>query len=221
MQKEKLAQYIEHTALKANTKFADIQKLCNEATEYQFAVAVVPPYNVAQAHLLLQNSPVRLASVTGFPFGYHTAEVKTAEAKFALDAGAQDIDMVVNIGAILDENWAVVENELYLLKHICDKHQAQSKLIFETAYLNEMQILKLCKLVASIGINYAKTSTGFAPEGATLEVVKLMRANLPESVKIKASGGIRTLTQAIDFIQAGADRLGTSSGISIIESLKD
>ncbi|MBK8443851.1 MAG: deoxyribose-phosphate aldolase [Sphingobacteriales bacterium] len=217
---KELASKIEHTALKAGVSVNDVKWLCKEAMNYNFAVVVVPPAYVSLAKETLEKHPhTRLCTVVGFPFGYTTTAAKVFEAQQALEQGATEIDMVVNVGDVLEERWNSVENEIYHLTQLCHHQGAILKVIIESGMLNEAQIIQLCEIAARVQVDYVKTSTGFASKGADVPTIELLRRNLPASIKIKASGGIKTREFAIELLKAGADTLGSSSSVKIVDSL--
>ncbi len=212
-----LAAYIDHTILKPDATEEQVMQICDEARNYGFAAVCVPPCYVQQAcERLGPGSLVRVATVVGFPLGYHHAKVKFLETHQAIADGAQEIDVVMNISAFKSGKFVEVQNELNDLAKFCHLKEAELKVIIETALLTEEEIKKACELCAAAGVDYVKTSTGFAATGATVEDVKLMRSVLPANIKIKAAGGIRTTADAEALIQAGADRLGCSASIKIV-----
>lgn len=198
-----------------------IRQLCTEALDYQFAAVCVPPCYVKIASSILGESVVKIATVIGFPFGYQTAEVKFFEAHKALSTGASEIDVVWNLAAFKTGKLADVENEIGELATLCHLRGGLLKVIIETALLSEEEIIEACAICAQAEADFVKTSTGFAQHGATIEDVQLMRQNLPERVRIKASGGVRDLTFAKELIQAGADRIGTSAGVQLVNHEKN
>lgn len=212
-----IASYIDHTILRPTTSIEDIKKLCIEALQYQFAAVCVPPPFVKNAKSLLNNSRVKVATVIGFPFGYSVAAAKLAETAQAIEDGADELDVVINLSALKSGSWAYLESEMKKIAGSIHQSNKIIKVIIESGVLSEEEIIKCCKIYAAIGIDYLKTSTGYAETGATLEAVQLMRANLPSGIKIKASGGIKTFESAKLYIEAGADRIGTSSGIAIVK----
>jgi deoxyribose-phosphate aldolase len=212
-----IARYIEQTVLKPQTNDADIEQLVQEAKKYGFIGICVPPFWVKKAKRELGEANIQLVTVVGFPLGYNMTEVKVFETEQAVKNGADEIDVVWSITAFkAGMNWPKIE--LAKLASLCHDHERILKVIIETAYLNENEIVQACRICADAGVDYVKTSTGFAPEGAQVKHIKLMRSTLPSSVGIKASGGIKTYEQALKMIEAGADRIGTSSGIKIVEA---
>jgi deoxyribose-phosphate aldolase len=209
-----LASYIDYTLLRPGCQRAEIEALCQTAVERGYAAVCVPPYYVSDARRFIPpESPVRIATVVGFPHGMHLTETKYTEASLALQSGAQELDMVLNLAAYFSGDKPYVQAELTTLSELAEKHQAILKVIMETAYLSDKQVRELCEVCAEAGVHYVKTSTGFASKGAEIETVRLMRAVLPPHVKVKASGGIRTAEAAWAFIEAGADRIGTSTAL--------
>ena len=209
-----LAAYIDHTILIPNCTANDIKRVCEEAIEYGFFAVCIPPYYVRQAARLLEETPVKIVTVVGFPMGYAAIPAKVEEIKRAIDEGADEIDIVINITAVKNGDWAHVRNDIDGVTMAVHLKGKKVKVIFETALLEDIEILKLCNICKEVGVDFVKTSTGYQG-GATVEQVKMLRANLPETIKLKASGGIRTTETARQMIAAGADRIGTSSGVSI------
>lgn len=211
-----IAAVIDHTILKADTTKEEILKLCKEAKEYGFAAVCVPPYFVRECKNQLRDSKVKIATVVGFPMGYAATPAKVEEARRAIDEGANEIDMVINIIALKSGDYNYLRNELTSAGTIVQLRGGKLKVILETGLLTNEEIVKACQLCAELNVDFVKTSTGFVKPGATVEVVKLMRANLPAHIKIKASGGIHDKAMALKLIEAGADRLGCSQSIKII-----
>lgn len=211
-----IQKYIEHTNLKATITANDIEMLLNEAQENNLFGICVPPFWVKKAKRDIGKSDIQLITVIGFPLGYQMSQTKEAEAMQALKDGADELDMVLNISAVKSEMmWPKIE--VAKMGKIAHEHGKILKVIIETAYLSEQEIVDACKVCADAGADFVKTSTGFAPEGAKVEHIKLMRSVLPDHVGIKASGGIKTYEQALQMIEAGADRIGTSSGPQICQ----
>ncbi len=211
-----LSSYIDHTILKPTTLLSEVEKLCQEAIQYQFAAVCVPPLFVKQAKQYTKNSNVKTATVIGFPFGYSAIEAKVAEVILALVDGADELDVVINIAALKNKDWIYLANEInHILPPIHNK-QKIIKVIVESGILTNDEIMRCCDIYGAAGIDFMKTSTGYAEKGATVEAVALMRKYLPEVVKIKASGGIRTAAFAKELIQVGADRLGCSASVHIV-----
>jgi deoxyribose-phosphate aldolase len=218
MTKQELAKMIDHTLLKATATDSEITKLCKEARENNFASVCVNPAYVSLAAKLLKNSDVKVCTVIGFPLGASTSIVKAFETKNAIENGAEEVDMVINIGALKSGNYDEVLADIKAV--VSAAGGLTTKVIIETCYLTDDEKKKACELAKEAGADFVKTSTGFGIGGATVEDVKLIRATIGQSMKIKASGGIRSYDDAMKMISAGADRLGTSSGIKIIEDLE-
>ena len=209
-----LASYIDYTLLRPGCQRSEIQALCQTAIEKGYAAVCVPPYYVSDARRYIPpESPVRIATVVGFPHGMHLTETKRTEAQLALHSGAHELDMVLNLAAYFSGDKDYVMAELRSLVALVEAHQAILKVILEAAYLTSSQVVELCQMSAEAGVHYVKTSTGFAPKGAEIETVRLMREVLPPEVLVKASGGIRTTEAARAFIEAGASRIGTSTAL--------
>ncbi|WP_456394366.1 deoxyribose-phosphate aldolase [Thermococcus sp.] len=219
--KRNIAGYIDHTNLKAYATGEDIIKLCREAMEYGFYAVCVNPYRVKLAKETLKGSGVKVATVIGFPLGATPTEVKVFEARKALEDGADELDMVINIGALKDKDYDYVRNDIAEVVKVAHEKNAKVKVIIETCYLTEEEKVKACELAKEAGADFVKTSTGFGTGGATVEDVRLMRKVVGEEMGVKAAGGIRTYEQALAMIEAGATRLGTSSGVKIVEGAGD
>ncbi len=215
-----IASYIDHTILKPTTLVSDIEKLCAEAIENNFAAVCVPPLFVKKAKGLCANTTVKVATVIGFPFGYSAVEAKLAEILLAIVDGADELDFVINISALKNNDWQYLANELNTILPIVRSKQKALKIIIESGILTDDEIIKCCDLYGIAGVDYIKTSTGYAENGASEHAVKLIRKHAAESVKIKASGGIKNFTFAKQLIDAGADRLGCSSSIAIVKESK-
>ena len=211
-----LAKYIDHTILKPTTLIADIEKVCAEANQYGFAAVCVPPTLVKLAKQLLHGSPVKVATVIGFPFGYSAVEAKIAEIVLAMIDGADELDIVINLIALKNNDWQYLANEINHIMPVAKSKGKVVKIIIESGVLTNEEIIKCCDIYGAAGIDYLKTSTGYAEKGATIEVVKLMRLHLANQVQIKASGGIRTYEFAEQLIAAGATRLGCSASVAIV-----
>jgi deoxyribose-phosphate aldolase len=215
-----IASYIDHTILKPETTLADIKKLCAEAVSQNFAAVCVPPYFVKAAKELTNGSSVKVATVIGFPFGYSSTEAKLKEIEEAIADRADELDIVHNITALRDNNYDYLRDEIKACTELCHQHDKTVKIIVESGILDDDELLRCCELYAPLGIDYMKTSTGYAATGATVHAVALMRDNLPESIHIKASGGIRTFVFAKELVEAGATRLGCSASMQIVEESK-
>jgi deoxyribose-phosphate aldolase len=211
-----IASYIDHTFLKPATTFADIKKLCEEAIQYHFAAVCVPPPFVKEAKKLTAETDVKVATVIGFPFGYSAIEAKVAETVLAIVDGADELDTVINIIALKNNDWQYLSNEINAILPFVHTKNKMIKIIIETGILTDEEIIKCCTLYGVAGVDFLKTSTGFAEKGASIEAIELMKKYLPESVKIKASGGIKTYDFAKQLIDAGASRLGCSASVAIV-----
>ena len=210
-----LNKYIDHTILKATASNADVQKLCAEAIEHKFYSVCVNGCYVADAKHLLQGTDVKVAAVVGFPLGAMTTAAKVFEAKEAVENGASEIDMVINVAKLKDGEFKYVENEIRQIKEAIGDNVL--KVIIETCYLTDEEKVKACELSLAAKADFVKTSTGFGTDGATYEDVKLMKSVVGDNAKVKASGGVRDKETAQKYINLGAERLGTSSGIDIVK----
>ena len=210
-----LNNYIDHTILKATASSADVQKLCEEAIEHEFYSVCVNGCYVADAKQLLQGTDVKVAAVVGFPLGAMTTAAKVFEAKEAVENGASEIDMVINVAKLKDGEFDYVENEIRLIKEVIGDNVL--KVIIETCYLTDEEKVKACELSLVAKADFVKTSTGFGTGGATYEDVKLMKSVVGDNAKVKASGGVRDKETAQKYVNLGAERLGTSSGIEIVK----
>ena len=211
-----LARYIDHTLLKQNASHSQILNLCKEAKQYRFAAVCVPPSYVEIAKNECEDKGVKVATVIGFPMGYSHSEAKGIETELAIGNGADELDVVMNIGDLINGNVEYVFNELNYLTQLCHERETIIKVIIESGILTNEQIILACKICTDAEVDFVKTSTGFAEKNATIEAVQLMRKNLPKHISIKASGGIKTIEQAEQFINAGAARIGTSSAVSMM-----
>ena len=216
MEEMLINKYIDHTVLKPTCLVADIQKLCAEAKQYDFAAVCVPPNFVKLAKEQVAGSDVKVATVIGFPFGYCATEAKIAEIILAMVDGADELDVVANISAIKNGDWAAIADEINHIMPIIRSKGKVVKIIIESGVLTNDEIIKCCDIYGIAGIDFLKTSTGYAEKGASVEAVKLFRKHLPESVHIKASGGIRDYVTAKQMIDAGATRIGCSAGVAIV-----
>ncbi|WP_159468560.1 deoxyribose-phosphate aldolase [Dyadobacter sp. 3J3] len=213
-----ISQYIDHTLLSPIASETDIRKICEEAWIHQFKAVCVAPTYVAYTKEMFEFCPVRIeiVSVIGFPLGYSTTETKITEAKNAIRDGATELDVVMNIAQFKSMAYLSVREELKQLSDLAHENNVLLKVIIETAYLDSFDLYTACEICTEAKVDFVKTSTGFAPAGADIEIVKKMRSILPSEIKIKASGGIKTYDQALAFIEAGADRIGTSSGVMMM-----
>jgi len=208
--------YIDHTVLKPTCLVSDVEKLCAEAKQYDFAAVCVPPNFVKLAKELVIGSDVKVATVIGFPFGYSATEAKIAEIILAMVDGADELDVVANISAIKNADWAAIADEINHIMPIIRSKGKAVKIIIESGVLTDDEIIKCCDIYGIAGIDFLKTSTGYAEKGASVEAVQLFRKHLPEAVNIKASGGIRDYASAKQMIDAGATRIGCSAGVAIV-----
>ena len=212
-----IAKYIDHTLLKPTTTLLEIENLSKEALQYGFAAVCVPPLFVKKAKELTNNSAIKVATVIGFPLGYSAIEAKVAEIVLAMVDGADELDMVINISAIKNSDWNFIANEINTIIPIIKNRDKVIKVIIESGVLTDDEIIKCCDIYGAAGVDYVKTSTGYAEKGATVHAVKLIRTHLADQVKIKASGGIKSFEFAKQLIDAGADRLGCSSSVQIVK----
>jgi len=211
------ASMIDHTLLKADATRNQIEKLCSEASEFEFASVCVNPTWVKYSAELLKDSKVKVCTVIGFPLGASTSEVKAFETKNAIENGAEEIDMVINIGALKNQEFDLVRDDI---KQVVDAANGTLvKVIIETCLLSDEEKVKACELSVEAGADFVKTSTGFSTGGATAEDVALMRKTVGPTVGVKASGGVRNLQDMQKMIEAGATRIGASSGVAIINGL--
>lgn len=218
--KTELASMIDHTILKPDAIEADIIRLCEEAAAYGFGAVCINPHFIPTAKKALQNSSIKICTVIGFPLGSAISSVKVFEAQEALAMGAMELDMVINISALKDKQDAYVKNEIAAIVK-ASKNKALVKVIIETCFLTSEEIVRASILSKQSGADFVKTSTGFGPFGAKADDVALMRDTVGSIMGVKASGGIRSLDDALMMINAGATRLGTSSGIKIIDTLME
>ncbi|MCR4663321.1 MAG: deoxyribose-phosphate aldolase [Endomicrobiaceae bacterium] len=210
-----IASIIDHTLLKPNATYKDFKLLCEQAVENRFCSVCVPPFMVETCKKALIGTDVKVCTVIGFPLGYNNYLVKLMEAKHAIKNGADETDAVINISALKSKDFSYVEREIALLRKTTSNKIL--KIIIETAYLNEDEKEKIAKIILNNGVDFLKTSTGFAPSGAMVEDIKFFKKILKNNVKIKASGGISTYKQAEQLIAAGASRLGTSKSLQLID----
>ena len=210
-----LSKYIDHTILKPDATLQEVKKICNEAKKYSFASVCVNPYYTKFVSDELKGTGVKTCVVVGFPLGANTKEVKAFEASNAVGNGAQEVDMVINIGALKDKKYDVVESDI---KEVVDSVNGKAlvKVIIECCLLTEEEIVMACRLSLKASADFVKTSTGFSTSGAKAEDVKLMRETVGENAGVKASGGIRDYKSAMEMINAGANRIGASAGIAIV-----
>jgi len=220
--KNEIAKMIDHTLLKATATINDIEKLCMEAKQYDFKSVCLNPAFVPKAFELLQDSEVLVCTVIGFPLGATSTAVKAFETSWAVENGASEVDMVINVGLLKSKKYAEVLDDI---KEVVKAAKAKNpkvvvKVIIETCYLTNDEKIKACELAVEAGADFVKTSTGFGTGGATVEDIRLMKQTVGDKALVKASGGIRSFEDALKMIEAGASRLGTSSGVAIMEGLK-
>lgn len=215
-----LSQLIDHTNLKPDATIAMMEKLCKEASDYHFKMVAINQVQSKLCAQLLKGTEVDIGAAIAFPLGQTTIESKCFETKNAIDIGATEIDYVINISELKAGNLKYIEREMSEIVEICRQHNVISKVIFENCYLTNEEKIALCKIAIKVKPDFIKTSTGFGPSGATIEDVTLMKAQVGDFVKVKAAGGIRNAETFIKMIKAGAERIGTSAGIAIIEEIK-
>lgn len=215
--KMNIAPYIYHTVLKQTTTVEDVEKVCKEALEYGFAAVCIPPLYVKKAKELLKDSAIKVATVIGFPFGYCAIEAKVAEIVLAIVDGADELDVVVNVSAIKNGDWTFIANEINTVMPIVKNKNKVIKVIIESGVLTDDEIITCCDIYGAAGVDFVKTSTGYAEKGASIHDVQLIRAHLADAIKIKASGGIRSYSFAKELINAGANRIGCSASVQIVK----
>lgn len=206
---------IDHTVLKADTPLETVKRICDEAMEYGFASVCINPCHVAYCADYLKDSDVNVCTVIGFPLGANTSAVKAFETKDAIANGADEIDMVMNIGALKDKNYDIVRDDVKAVVEAANGTLV--KVILETCLLTEDEIKKACELCVEAKADYVKTSTGFSTRGATIEDVRIMKEAVHGKAKVKAAGGVRTPEDMVKIVAAGADRIGTSAGCSLVK----
>ena len=217
MTEKEIMGHVDHTQLKAFATWEDIKKLCDEAVEYQTASVCIPPCYIQRVKEAY-GEQINICTVVGFPLGYSVTEAKIAETKKALEDGASEIDMVINISDVKNGDYAAVEKEIAALKEVVGDKIL--KVIIETCYLTEEEKIAMCKAVTAAGADYIKTSTGFGTAGATISDIRLFKENIGEHVKMKAAGGVKTVEDLEAFLQEGCDRIGTSSVVKLIQGHK-
>lgn len=215
--KKELASYIDHTLLKPDASRAQILEVCKEAKEYHFASVCVNSCWIPLVASELQGSGVAPCTVIGFPLGACLTSVKVKEAVDSIASGAEEIDMVINVGAVKSCEWDIVRSDIAAVNEV--KGNAKLKVIIETCLLTDEEKVRVCEIAKEVGVDFVKTSTGFSTGGATAEDVALMRKTVGENIGVKASGGVRTLDDALAMIKAGASRLGASAGVKIVNGL--
>lgn len=208
--------YFDHTLLKPDASNSEIEKLCDEAIRSDFYSVCVNPFYVSLSKSLLRGTDVNVCSVVGFPLGASETEIKIMEAQAACNNGANEIDMVINLGAVKNRNYESVKAEIQKIALLCHNHEALLKVIIETCLLDKAEIISVSRLVEDAGADFVKTSTGFSSYGADIDSLKLIKKSVSENMRIKASGGIRDLNTAISMINAGVDRIGASKSVEIM-----
>jgi deoxyribose-phosphate aldolase len=215
-----LASYIDHTILRHGATAGDVDKVCVEASMAGFAAVCIPPRFVAGARKLLGNSRVKVATVVSFPYGFDDISEKEREIVDALAAGADELDMVINLSALKSSDWSYLEREIEACIKPIYQEGKVIKVIVESGILTDTELVACCELYSKFNIDFMKTSTGFASTGATIHAVEIMRANLPPRIGIKAAGGIRSYAFAKELIDAGATRLGCTSSLQVMKEFK-
>lgn len=215
-----IAQMIDHSLLNPALTTAELEAGCRLALDYEVASVCIQPYYLARSAQLLAGSGVRASTTIGFPHGGHTTSTKLAEVERALADGGTELDMVINIGKARSGDWEYVKQEIEALTSATHAGGAKIKVIFENAYLNDAEKIRLCEISGAIGVDWVKTSTGYAPTGATLDDVKLMRQHSPARVQVKAAGGVRTLDRVLEMRAIGATRIGASATAQILDECR-
>ena len=217
---EDLCRMIDHTNLHADATEADMEKLCDEAARYGFGMVAINQSQVKLCAELLAETDVHVGAAISFPLGQTTIYSKVTDTRDALDNGADEIDYVTNLTEVKAGNWDYVEEEMASIVALCREEGAISKVIFENCYLSQDEKLGMCEVASRVRPDFVKTSTGFGKGGATFDDIRLMRANVPPEVKVKAAGGIRTADDFLEYVRLGAERIGCSAGIPIIDELR-
>lgn len=217
---EKLANMVDHTLLRANATQDEFEQVCKEADQYGFKMVAINSYPVEMCREFLKNSPVHVGAAIGFPLGQTTIETKVFEVQNAIANGADEIDYVLNVGKLKEGNAAYIRKEMEAIVKVSKEAGILSKVILENCYLTNDEKVMACEIARDVQPDFVKTSTGFGTGGATVADVKLMKQTVGNGVKVKAAGGIRDLDTALQMVDAGAERIGTSSGIKIIEEYK-
>ncbi|MDD4797196.1 MAG: deoxyribose-phosphate aldolase [Eubacteriales bacterium] len=220
MTSEQLAKYFDHTLLKAAATREDFDAFCAQCRQFGFMMAAVNPAAVPLCKQLLTGSGVRTGAAVGFPLGQNTIQTKVFETRQAIEQGADEIDYVVNIMQLKAKNYDYVTDEMAAIVQACREKQVVSKVIFETCYLTRDEKLALCAIARDVGPDYVKTSTGFGTGGATYDDIALMKQAVGDGIKIKASGGVRTLEEALRYIELGVSRIGSTASVGIVEAYR-
>jgi len=215
-----IAKMIDHSLLSPALTDEELDSGCRLAREYDVASVCIKPYYVSRAADLLAGSRVKVGTTIGFPHGGHTTQVKVAEADQALDEGAEELDVVVNIGKVLSEDWDYVRADIRSIVEVAHSRQCIVKVIFENCYLQDHHKIRLCEICAEVGADFAKTSTGYGPGGATLEDLRLMRQHLPPSVQLKAAGGVRSLDALLEVRAVGVTRVGATRTAEMLDECR-
>lgn len=216
-----LSKMIDHTILKPHINNDDLIKHCEDARKYNFKTVAINNANVVFCKKQLEGTDILCDAAVGFPLGQSTIETKVFETKDVIEKGAGEVDYVINIVEVKNKNWDYIEDEMRKIVDVCNHYDIVSKVILETCYLTEDEKRKICEIALKVKPTFIKTSTGFGTEGATVEDIKLMKECVGDEVKIKASGGIRNIHDALSMIEAGASRIGTSQGVKIVEEYKE
>ena len=219
--KESFAKLIDHTGLDSNQDDTYMDKLCQEAKEYHFKMVAINSVQTAYCKKLLEGTDVHVGAAVSFPLGQTTIETKVFETKDAIGNGADEIDYVINISEVKNKNWDYIKDEMTQIVRVCQEHKVISKVIFENCYLDRDEIIEVAKIATEVKPDFIKTSTGKATGGATAEDVKLMKETVGDVVKVKASGGIRSFEDVHKMLQAGAERIGCSQSIKIMEQFEE
>lgn len=214
----KFSKYFDHTCLKPYATRKDMAKLCEEAKKYDFMMVAINSTQTKLCKELLKGTDIHVGAAISFPLGQTTIETKVFETKDAIANGADEIDYVINITELKEKNYDYIKEEMTQIVDVCRKHNVISKVIFENCYLTDEEKIKLCEIALEVKPDFIKTSTGFGTGGATVEDVKLMKSIVKDTVKVKAAGGIRDLDTCLKMIEAGAERIGTSSAIKITQA---
>jgi deoxyribose-phosphate aldolase len=217
---QSLAKLFDHTLVKAPVTEEMMAKICSEAKELNVCMAAINPYWVPFCKKQLEGTDIHVGAAIGFPLGQNTTAVKVFECEDSLKNGADEIDYMINLSDVKDGHWDAVESEMQQLTDMSHKYGVPCKVILETCYLEDDQIVKICEIAKKTGIDYVKTSTGMGPGGATVHHVKLMKDTVGDAVKVKASGGIRSWADCKAMLEAGAERIGTSASVKILEEFK-
>lgn len=218
---DELAKMIDHTLLKPFICDEDLKKHCEDAMKYGFKTVAINNAQVPFCKSLLEGTDILCDAAVGFPLGQSTIETKVFETKDVIEKGAKEVDYVINIVEVKNQNYSYIEDEMKRIVDVCSKEGIVSKVIFETCYLTDEEKRKLCEIALKVKPTFIKTSTGFGTGGATIKDIELMKECVGDNIKIKASGGIRTIDDAFSMLKAGACRLGTSQGVAIMEEYKE